>query len=410
MRLKRQGQESTVAIFLAAVAACLVYAVSSGIRSNYGVMLNAISKNSGVPYSSVSFVLAVGQLVFGIMQSVFGIISLKKSNRFVLCCGVLMMAVGLTAIPHCTSMWSLIIFLGILLPAGTGALSFGIIMSAVTPLLPEKNVPTVSGLVNASSGIGSSVFSPVLQTLIAAGGLLGAMFFLSVPTLLLLPVSLWLCRTKAGSVEKNLSASGEKDSDQKKTDIKKIFIDALHNRTYQFLMIGFFTCGFHMAIIETHLYSQFTSYGFSEKIAAYAFSTFGVAGIIGAVLSGSACSKIRMKQVLGFLYGIRAIVTLCFFSMPKTIPVIFVFAAFLGLTGNSTVTPTFGLVNKTFGIAKVAMLLGFVFLCHQVGSFISAWIGGISVSLTGTYTLIWASDIFLCIMASIVSFRIKETV
>ncbi|GHV41264.1 MFS transporter [Synergistales bacterium] len=409
MEQKRQEQDNAVLVFFLSAASCLIYAVSSGIRSNYGIMLNAISENSGVPYSSVSFVLAVAQLVFGVMQSIFGIIALKKSNRFVMCCGILMMTVGVVTIPYCTSMWMLTIFLGFLLPSGIGALSFGIIMSALTPSLSKKGVSTVSGLVNASSGIGSSVFSPVLQTLIATAGLLGAMFFLSVPVILLLPISLWLCKTRGGAGHE-LSALNSKEKDRNKTDVKEMFADALHNRAYQFLMIGFFTCGFHMAIIETHLYSQFISYGFSKEIAAYAFSVFGVAGIAGAVLSGAACGRSRMKQVLAFLYGARAVITLCFFAAAKTIPVIFAFAAFLGLTGNSTVTPTFGIVNKTFGAAKVATLLGFLFLCHQAGSFISAWIGGVSVSLTGTYTLIWTSDIFLCVIASFVSFRIKETI
>ncbi|GHS92942.1 MFS transporter [Synergistales bacterium] len=406
---EKQGQESAVSVFLLSVTACLIYAVSSGIRSNYGVMLNAISENSGVSYSSVSFVLALAQLVFGATQPIFGIISLKKSNRFVMCCGVLMMTVGLIAIPRCVSMWSLIVFLGVLLPAGTGAISFGIIMSALASSLSQKSVSTVSGFVNASSGIGSSAFSPLLQALIAAVGLTVTMFFMSVPVILLLPASLWLCRTRSDA-GRELSAPIEKEHIENMSDIKKMFVDALKSRAYQFLMIGFFTCGFHMAIIETHLYSQFVSYGFPERTAAYAFSIFGVAGIIGAILSGAACGRSEMRRVLGFLYGSRAVITLCFFMAPKTVPVIFAFAVFLGLTGNSTVTPTFGLVNKTFGAAKVATLLGFLFLCHQCGSFISAWVGGVSASMTGTYTLIWTFDIFLCVLASAVSFSIKETV
>ena len=389
-------------IVLLTIAACLIYAISAGIRSNYGIMLRAISQNSGISYSSISFVLAVGQLVFGIMQPVFGVIALKKSNPFVLSCGVLLTVAGLLIIPFCKSVWMLLLFLGILLPSGTGALSFGIIMGAITAKLSENIASTVSGFVNASSGVGNTVLSPVLQTLIAGGSLFGAMLFLSVPTLILLPVSLWLCRPIPDQTQKKTQSTPEKN-----IPLKSLFLEALHNRTYQFLMIGFFTCGFYMAIIETHLYTQITTYGFSEKIAAYAFSIYGIFTMIGSVLSGVLCSRIQMRWVLGCLYGLRSIIVL-FLVLPKTLSTICAFTALLGLTGNATVSHTSGLISRTFGAAKLATLFGFVFFVHQIGSFLSACLGGISISATGSYTLIWCMCALLCVLASFVSFCIRD--
>lgn len=94
--------------------------------------------------------------------------------------------------------------------------------------------------------------------------------------------------------------------------------------------------------------------------------------------------------------------------MPKTIITIVFTAIFLGLTGASTITPTSGIVSKVFGVEKLAMLFGFVFFCHQIGSFFSAWIGGISVMTTGGYTLIWGASALLSLLAAIVSFLIKD--
>ncbi|WP_333648617.1 MFS transporter [Lacrimispora sp.] len=393
-------KNNLISILLVTTASCLLYGIGSGIRSNYGIMLGAISASSGLAYSSVSFVLAVGQLVFGIMQPVFGIVALKKSNLFVLCWGILSMAAGLLMIPFCRSAWMLMIFLGIVLPAGTGALSFGIVMGAITPRIPASSASTVSGFVSASSGIGSIILSPVAQALIASSGLIGAMIFLSVPTLVLLPVALWLCRPRTGQ------ESSPKD--ERRESMKELFFNAIHSSTYRFLLIGFFTCGFHMAIIETHLYTQITTYGVSEKTAAYAFSIYGLASIIGCVLSGAACSRLQMKQVLGFLYGLRCIIVLTFFLVPKTLLTIYAFTILLGMTGNSTVPPTSGLVSRTFGAAKLATLFGIAFLSHQIGSFFSAWLGGVSISATGSYTFIWGTSVLLSALASFVSFRIKE--
>lgn len=394
---------STTRIVLLAVGACLIYAISAGIRGNYGVMLGAIADNSGLTASSVSFVLAIGQLVFGIMQPLFGIVAMKRSNRFVLCCGSLLTAGGLLLIPFCSSAWTLTVCLGIILPSGTGALSFGIIMGTVTPELPEGRVSTVSGLVNASSGIGNTILSPSIQALIAGGGLMGAMLFLSVPALLLLPVSVWMCKKKKAEAAPIVET---KTAEQQ--SIRGLFSEAISSRNYRFLLIGFFTCGFHMAIIETQLFTQITSYNISEKVAAYAFSVYGIACIIGAIASGALCSRMPMQRLLGFIYGIRVVIIGCFLLAPKSIVSVFIFIIFLGLTAPATVTPTSGLVNRYFGAAKLATLFGCVFFTHQIGSFFSAWLGGASIASTGGYTLIWCVNAALCTLASIISFRISD--
>lgn len=401
-----RSTRGTTRIILLAAGACLIYAVSAGIRGNYGVMLGSIAETSGVTSATVSFVLAVGQLVFGIMQPVFGIVAMKRSNRFVLCIGSLLTAAGLLLIPFCKSTWMLLLFLGILLPSGTGALSFGIIMSTVTPKLPENKVSTVSGLVNASSGIGNTILSPAIQGFIAGSGLMGAMLFLSVPTLLLLPVSLWMCKSKKSGTE-TVAAAGAPAAEETQS-IKELFSEAIHNRNYRFLLIGFFTCGFHMAIIETHLFTQITTYGISEKTAAYAFSIYGIASIIGAITSGALCNRIPMQHVLGSTYGLRIVIIGAFLLAPKTLFTVYAFIILLGLTAPATVTPTSGLVSQIFGPAKLATLFGCVFFAHQVGSFFSAWLGGVSIAATGGYTLIWCAGSALCVLASVVSFCIKD--
>ena len=402
MTLQNNTNKNLISIILLTSAACLIYTINAGIRGNYGIMLNAISESSGLSYSSVSFVLAVGQLVFGLVQPVFGIVALKRSTLFVLCCGILLMTSGLIMIPFCKSMWTLLLFLGILLPSGTGALSFGVIMSAITPKLGGNSASTVSGVVTASVGIGSTLFSPAIQFLIAASGLIGTMVFLSIPTLLLLPVVFWMCSPKAGQADAIMRTTSEN------VQIKTLFSEAFRNRAYQFLVIGFFTCGFHMTIIGTHLFTQITTYGFSRETAAYAFSIYGISTMVGSIISGALCGRVPMRRVLGFLYGARTVMIVVFLLAPKTLLTVCVFTALLGSTGSATVPPTSGLVNRVFGAAKLATLFGFAFFAHQIGGFFSAWLGGVCVSSTGSYTLIWCASAALSLLASVVSFMISE--
>lgn len=382
------------------ISGCVFYALSGGIRSNYGLLENAISHHSGLSYSSISLILAIAQLSFGIMQPVYGVIALNRTNAFVLSLGAIMAGIGLMGIPFCHKLSTLILFLGLLLPIGLAAFSFGIIMGAITPILGEQRAAAVSGFVSASSGIGNTILSPVLRMMLDQAGLWGAILSLSIPTFCLIPVARWLSRFINNS-------PGIKKNDHT-LSIRAALSVALSDRSYWFIIMGFFTCGFHMAIIETHLYSEFISYGFSAELIAYAFSLYGITTILGSVISGFLCSRFAMKRVLGYLYGSRTVLIIGFMLLPKSLLTIYGYAAVLGLTGAATVPPTSGLVNKLYGTIKLGTLFGVAFVAHQIGSFFSAWLGGLCLSFTGSYSLIWCTSAVLSLVAATVSFFIKE--
>ena len=367
----KEKETSRLSVFLVVLAVCLVYALGGGIRSNYGLMRGAIAASSGVDYAGISFVLAAAQLAFGIMQPVFGAVALKTSNVFVLLC------------------------FGILMPAGLGAFSFGLIMGAVTPLLGEKKASAVSGIINASSGLGSILLALLLRGVLDGFGLWGAIIALCLPMLCLMPVLLLLRKADAQQAESQPPLLGP------------LLKDAFRDRSYRLLSLAFFTCGFHMAIIETHLYTQFTSYGFTEQSVTYAFSIYGIATMAGSVVSGYLGSRFPMKTVLGCFYGSRTLWTVGFLLLPKSPATMYAFAILLGFTGAATVPPTSGLIGRRFGPAALGTLFGVAFLFHQVGSFVSAWIGGLTVTATGGYTLIWCIDAVLCVAAAVLAFHVR---
>ena len=242
-------------------------------------------------------------------------------------------------------------------------------MSALAPKLPRSSSSAASGIVTASAGVGSTVFAPAMQALAAAAGLFGTMIFLSIPALLLFPVSLYLCHPVSGAVPE------EKHDEPSK--LAPLVREAVRSRDYIFLLAGFFTCGFHMAIIETHFYTQIIACDFPERIAALALSVYGIAAMAGAVISGGLCGRFAMKTVLAGLYASRVIIVLAFLLLPKT-------------------------------LVTLGTLFGVVFFSHQIGSFLSAWLGGVCRIATGGYTLIWLADALLSVLAAAVSFNIQD--
>ena len=277
----------------------------------------------------------------------------------------------------------------------------------------------ISGILNASSGLGSTAFAPITSGLLEAGGLPFASFVLCVPMVVLIPVIFVLTAGKKAAASKGEALEGnagrETSSEvpvhaaqHETATFRAVFAEAFHDRTYRLLICGFSTCGFHMVLIEAHLFSQFVSYGIEATAAAWAFSVYGIATIAGALASGWLSVRMHKGRLLGFCYGFRAVlVALYLFLLPKTLVTAVLFAVGLGLTGDATVSPTSGLVNARFAMARVATLIGFLFLCHQIGAFLSAWLGGLCVTLTGGYTLVWCIDIATCSFAALASWRIR---
>lgn len=392
---------------IALAAGCLVFAIMQGIHDNYGIMLPGIVERSGLDYASVSFVIAVGQMLYGATQPIFGMLAIRKSNAFVMFTGIVLMAAGLIATPFCSEMWSLLISFGILLPAGTGALCFGIVMGALAPIIGEKKAAVASGIVQASAGVGDAIMSPLLQHLTDGFGVSVSMPVFSVPILLMLPVVLWL-GAKKKKADKEQVLQTDNSGSEKKEKLFTILKSAFCDRTYWCLLIGFSTCGFHMSIIETHLFSQYVESGIPSNLASLTLTVYGIFTMLGAVVTGFLGQKFRMKNVLAGVYGIRILIALAFIFIPKSAPFAFIATGLLGITGDSTVPPTTGIISKKVGVAKMAVVYGSIFIGHQLGAFASAWLGGILVSTTLGYTALWIADLCLCLVAAIASFIIKD--
>ena len=392
---------------VAMIAACLVFAIMQGIRDNYGIMLSGIIAHTGISYASISFVIAVGQIMYGATQPLFGMLALKKSNAFVMFLGILFMAVGLIATPFCSSLWSLLIFFGLFLPSGTGALCFGIVMGAVSPIIGEKRAAAASGIIQASAGVGDAIMSPLIQQLTQWRGVTVSMPVFSIPILLMLPVVVWLGHKKR-TMQADAPTQPEAADSHREETLFSILRSAFCDRTYWCLLLGFSTCGFHMAIIETHLFSQYVSSGIPGNLASLTLTVYGIFTMLGAVATGFLGQKFRMKNVLAAVYGIRILIALSFIFLPKSIPFAFLATGMLGLTGDSTVPPTTGIISNKVGVAKMAVVYGSIFIGHQMGAFASAWLGGILVNTPLSYSALWMADLCLCLIAAISSFAIRD--
>ncbi len=403
--MKVQQKSNSANIFLCAVlviAACIIHGVMQGVHDNYGIMMRGLIESTGISYAYISFCIGVGALVYGVAQPFLGMLALKKSNAFVIMLGIILTVTGLIITPLCKDRFSMLMFFGIVLPLGTTGLCFGIVMSAIAPFLGKKQAAVVSGIVQASAGIGDALMAPALQMLSDNFGIRNAMTITAAPFVVMIPIAIWI-----GAVnQKNKTETAE--GKDEKISLAEMLKSAFKSRDYRLILIGFATCGFNMSIIESHLFSQYISYGIDSSVASLTLTVYGIATMAGAVLSGFLGTKFKMKNVLGTLYAMRVIISLGFLFVPKSVPFAFAATTLLGMCGDATVPPTSGIISNRFGAKRMAVLYGFALIGHQVGAFLSSFLGGVFVKSGMGYEPLWIVNLCLAAVAATASYMIKE--
>ena len=94
--------------------------------------------------------------------------------------------------------------------------------------------------------------------------------------------------------------------------------------------------------------------------------------------------------------------------MPASVINALIFGATFGYLWLSTVPPTSGIVSLNFGTKYVSLLYGFVFLSHQVVSFLGDYLGVLFHDLYGPLDYAWYISIALSLFAGLIHLPIKE--
>jgi len=387
------------ASWLLILAASAILMITMGARLTTGLFMSPINTSTGLGIASISFALAIGQFMWGVAQPVFGAVADKFGSARVIVLGAVLLAGGLALTPYVTSQWGLIATMGILSAAGAGAGSFSILIGATTQRLPAARRPFAAGFINAGGSFGQFVFAPLMQFMIASAGWIVAMFTLAATTLLTIPLA-WQLR---GGVPKPVAPSAAPEAGMG-AQVRA----ALRNPSYLYLHAGFFTCGFHIAFLVTHLPGEVALCNLSPAVSGTALGLIGLFNIVGSLSAGALGTRYRMKSILAVMYASRAVIIGLYLVAPKTAWTFYIFAAALGLTWLATVPPTAGLVGKLFGMRYLSTLFGLTLLSHQVGGFFGAWLGGLSVVHFGDYNWMWYADIVLALAAALVNLPIRE--
>lgn len=381
--------------------AALIMMITMGSRQSMGLFISPLNTSTGLGIVNISLALAIGQFVWGASQPVFGAIADRWGPGRVIVVGAVLLALGsvFTTLAH--SQWALILSMGVLSAAGAGAGSFSILIGATAQRLPAQRRAFASGFINAGGSFGQFVFAPLNRAMIEAFSWMHAMWLMAAAALLTAPLGYFLRGQKRPAPAATAAAPAE-------LTLRAQVRIALRDRSYWCLHAGFFTCGFHIAFLVTHLPGEVNLCGLNTGVAATSLAIIGLANIAGSLTAGYLGNLYRMKWLLFWMYFTRALAVLAYVAAPKGPWTFYIFAAVLGATWLATVPPTAGITAKLFGTRYLATLFGLTLLSHQIGGFFGAWLGGIAVTQTGSYLWMWWADAALALGAALVNLPIRE--
>lgn len=382
------------------LAAAGILMVTMGTRQSLGLFVSPINAASDIGIVAISLALAIGQFTWGLAQPFAGLLSDRYGPGKVLLFGLLLLALGSAIAPFLLSGFGLIVSLGLCVAIGSGIGGFSVLIGATAQRIPSEARGPASGVINAGGSLGQFIGAPIFQGLIQTVGWAGSLWGMAIISLSALPLINRLTGAKTIHTHpQNLSPS---DS------FGKTICGAVANPNYFLLNLGFFTCGFHIAFLVTHLPGEVSLCGLPASVASGALAIIGLSNIFGSLYAGQCVARYRSKYILAVMYGSRALLILAYLLLPKTELTYYAFAAGLGFTWLATVPPTAAIVGKLFGLRYLATLFGISMLSHQVGAFFGAYLGGLAIAEFGTLDAMWYADMALAGFAALVNLPIRE--
>ncbi len=392
------------------LAGCAILLLGFAIRASFGVFQIPIAEDFGWVRADFSMAIAIQNLAWGIGQPIFGALAERFGDRRAIVLGALMYSAGLLMSSYATTplaMQALEVLVGFGI-AGTG---FGVILAIVGRAAAPEHRSLALGIATAAGSAGQVVGAPFAQALLHYFPWQSVFVIFSVIILAAL-FALPFLRSPRLATRAELEES-----------MGTVLLRAFRDPSYMMIFMGFFSCGYQLAFITAHFPAFVTekcgaidpggmlaSIGITTTsiLGAVAISVIGLFNIAGSIMAGWLGKKYTKKYLLAAIYTGRTVVAALFILLPMTPFTVLVFSASMGALWLATVPLTSGLVAHIYGLRYMGTLYGFVFLSHQIGSFLGVWLGGKMYDLTGDYTTVWWVGVGVGAFSALIHLPIRE--
>ena len=386
------------------VAACFVVNASMGVRQTFGLFSNNFEVDCGISNTEFGLAVALHSLVWGIFTPIFGRFADQYGGSKIVVFGLICYAVGIFSLGNNlnTGLWFQL-NLGMMVGIGLGACSGPMLAPLATKHFPNENRSKAAGFVTAFGGLGMFMFPILSNYLITETGWENTFTVFGIILLIMFIPALFLKNPEKQKIESNFNKN-----DEIKQSAFQVLKESLKHKGFRLLILGFFVCGFQITLVATHVPRYVQDRGLEDWTGFAILSLIGLFNIIGVLIMGYLGDKYSKKMLLSGLYFFRAISIGLFIFLPPSQISALAFGVTFGLLWLATVPATNGIVAQIFGTKNISMLFGIVFLNHQIGSFLGAYLGGLFYDIFGNFDYAWYLAIVLSLLATLVHLPIDE--
>ena len=374
-----------------------IVTLSMGIRHGFGLWLQPITMDRGWTRETFAFALAVQNLAWGLAGPLAGMLADRFGAFRVLLVGSVLYGAGLVLMALATSGLAFTGSAGVLLGMAQACTTYAIVYGVIARQVAPEKRSWAMGVAAAAGSFGQFLMVPLENWLIASWGWQDALFALGCLALVMMVPAFGLREPPAAA------HAGPKQS------VGAALREAFAYPSFRLLMAGYFVCGFQVVFIGVHMPSYLKDHGLAPGVATMALALIGLFNVFGTYTAGALGQRMAKRHILSAIYLLRAVVIVVFISAPLSPWSVYLFAATMGLLWLSTVPPTNALVAQIFGAQYMGMLGGFVFLSHQLGSFMGAWLGGKLYDATGSYDIVWWIAVALGVFGALINLPVRET-
>ena len=381
------------------IAASIVVIISLGIRQTFGLFYFDFNTDLDISISHFGFVMGLQLLLWGVFSPLFGVITDKYGGAVAIFIGFAFYLIGvLLFYSGYNTGGYFTLTIGVMIGIGLGSTAIGIPVSVVAKHFPASNRTIATGIVTCAGSFGYFVSPLLVRYSLVETGWENTLLYFSLLLGLGLVVALFVSTPK-------IPVGVNQDNNQ---TAREALREAFANKSFIYLTLGFFVCGWHIALVATHIPTYMADKGLPDWTPAMVLALIGIFNMAGTITSGYLATRYSKKKILSAIYLLRGVSIIYFIFLPPSIFNSVVFGVTFGFLWLSTVPPTNGIVAHIFGTKYVGLLYGIVFVSHQIGSFLGAYLGGVFYELNGNFDYAWYGSIALSIFAGLIHLPIVE--
>jgi len=364
-------------------ASCFILLLSMGWRYSFGVFFKSMAGEFGWDRATLSLVVALNMLVFGLSQPLVGQLVDRFGPRRVLGIGSVLLGTGLAAVSMSQSFFGILVTYAILVGLGFGATTITV-NSALISRWFDRNRGLALGIASAGVSAGQAIVIPLTTVVLVGWGWRQGFLILGSLTAIALTLVVALVvrdQPPAGTV----TAVGHGQA-LARHDVRPLAA----MRTAAFWQLGgaFLTCGFAISLMSTHFIPYATDAGLSREVAGRLFGFMGVMSILGSLSTGWLSDRIGRRLPLAGVYLVR-VVAFMLLGRAQTLGDFWLSVILLGFCWAAPFPLTSAFTGDLWGKKAIATIFGTIFFLHLVGDALGAYVGGLLFDRTGSYTLVF---------------------